>query len=341
MLKNTCDSAVKRRAGTMEKEAVRWAAALLSIAPTLVCVNAFAAEGGTGVYLLGMKNPGAAITPPEGFYYQNDLYFYSGSLDGGRGLPTGGKVVANVDADAVVNLSTFLWSTPWTLAGGRLSLNTTLPIGNKTVDAGVQLAGPRIGVGPGHSVSDDVFTVGDPTVGATLGWNAGNLYWQSGASLNVPVGDYHSGALANLAFHHWGLDLTSSGTWFDPQTGFDLSGTIGATFNSENPDTDYRTGTELHFEWSASQYFTRRFSAGLVGFYYKQLTPDSGSGAVAGDFEGRVAAVGLTAAYVFKPGRIPITARIKVFHDFAVQNRASGNGAFVTMTIPLSSTTNN
>ncbi|WP_242559968.1 MULTISPECIES: transporter [Pandoraea] len=309
--------------------------AALFVVLSSMCLRVFAAEGGTGVNLLGMKNPGAAITPAQGFYYQNDLYFYSGNLDGGRGLPTGGKVVANVDATAIVNLSTLLWSTPWVIGGGRLNLSTTVPVGEKRISAGAQLAGPRIGT-LGNSTSDNVFTVGDPAVGAVLGWQAGHLYWQAGVSVNVPVGDYRSGDIANLAFHRWGTDLIGSGTWFDPNVGLDLSGTVGVTFNGRNPETDYRTGAELHVDWSASQYFTRRFSAGLVGYYYQQLTPDSGSGAVLGDFEGRVAAIGLTSAYIFKPGRIPITARLKVFHEFAVSNRAKGNSLFLTMTLPFS-----
>jgi hypothetical protein len=36
--------------------------------------NAHAVEGAAGVYLLGMKNPGAGILPAEGVYYQNDIY---------------------------------------------------------------------------------------------------------------------------------------------------------------------------------------------------------------------------------------------------------------------------
>lgn len=41
-------------------------------------VTARAAEGASGVYLLGTKGPGAALSPPQGLYYQNDTYFYQG-----------------------------------------------------------------------------------------------------------------------------------------------------------------------------------------------------------------------------------------------------------------------
>ncbi|MGV1795302.1 SphA family protein [Rhizobium sp. A37_96] len=305
-------------------------AVTLSVAPQ----QAEAAESGTGVYLLGMKGPGSAITPPEGFYYQNDLYFYNGSLGGGRAFPTGGQLVGNIDGKAVVNLSTFLWSTPWEIGGGSLNFSAVVPVGRKGVDAGVTFSGPRLG-SIGGARSDATTTIGDPTFGSSLGWSAGNFHWQVGTSVNVPVGDYHPGALANLAFHRWGVDVGTSGTWFDPSTGLDISGTVGLTFNGKNPDTDYRTGTEFHGEWSVSQYLNKQFSLGLIGYYYQQISGDSGEGAALGDFKGRVASIGATAAYNFKINETPVTARLKFFHEFAAENRAEGNSVFLTMTVPL------
>ncbi|MGO7845172.1 transporter, partial [Rhizobium johnstonii] len=35
-----------------------------------------------------------------------------------------------------------------------------------------------------------VFTVGDPVLGALLGWESGNFHWQTGLLVNVPIGDY-------------------------------------------------------------------------------------------------------------------------------------------------------
>jgi len=60
-------------------------------------------------------------------------------------------------------------------------------------------------------------------------------------------------------------------------SGIDISGAIGVTFNAENPATNYRTGDELHIEWAVSKTFTPKFSAGLTGYYYDQISGDSGA----------------------------------------------------------------
>jgi hypothetical protein len=36
------------------------------------------------------------------------------------------------------------------------------------------------------------------------------------------------------------------------------------------------------FEWAAVQHFNEQFDAGLVGYYYNQVTGDSGAGATIG-----------------------------------------------------------
>lgn len=297
---------------------------------TLSSSIAFAAESGVGFYLLGSKGPMAGIVPPPGAYIQNDVYFYSGSAGASRDFPVAGQVVANIDAEAYINVTTGVWSTPWQVFGGNVALMGILPIGGQDVSAAA--SGP---VGLGASVGDDVFTIGDPVVGAQIGWHSGNFHWNVGTLVNVPIGDYQKGEIANVAFNRWGADLSAALTWLDPETGIDLSGAAGFTFNGENPDTDYRTGTEFHAEWAVSKNFTPAFSAGLVGYYYQQVTGDSGDGANLGDFKGRVAAIGATAAYNFQVGATPVSFRGKVYREFAAQNRLEGTAGFLTLSFPL------
>lgn len=296
----------------------------------------WAVEGGSGVYLLGMANPGGAITPPEGFYYQNDIYLYQGSLGGNRPLPTGGEVVAGVHANAEVNLSTFLWSTPWKIGDGTLALSATLPVGNKELSAPIQITGPRLNTTINRQISDDLFTAGDPTLGFSLGWNTGKLFWKLGTSFNFPLGDYQKESIANLSYNRWGTDLSGAMTWLDPVSGLDVSTSLGVTFNGENTFTQYRSGDEAHLEWSVSQYLSKRSSIGLIGYFYKQISGDGGSGAALGEFKGRATAIGATASHVFSTKSTLITTRIKFFHDTSVQNRAKSNSVFLTLSVPIS-----
>lgn len=310
--------------------------AVAAIAAVMPPALSNAAEGGVGFYLLGSKGPAAAVTPPPGIYFQNDLYFFTGDVGAGAQLPTGGKLAVGVDGSAIIELPTLIWVLPEDIAGGHLGLTVSLPIGWKKTSADLTVAGPLGGSG-GASVRDEVFTVGDPVVGGFLGWQSGNFHWQVGTMINVPIGDYQKGEISNIAFNHWGADVFAGATWLDPETGLDLSGVVGVTFNAENPATDYRTGNEFHFEWAAVKHFTPQFDAGLIGYYYDQLSGDSGDGANR-PFKGRAASIGATIGWNFKVGETPVSARLKYFHEFGVKNRAEGDAVFLTISMPLSIT---
>jgi hypothetical protein len=290
-----------------------------------------AAESGVGFYLLGTRGPLAGIIPPPGVYLQNDVYFYSGSADADRDLPIGGKVVAKIDANAYIDLVTAIWSTEVQMLGGNLAFVGTLPFGGQDVTASASI--PNVGLGA--SIDDDVFTFGDPVLGASIGWHSGDFHWTVGTLVNVPIGDYQQGEIANVAFNRWGADFSAAATWLNPATGLDISGGIGVTFNGENPATDYRTGTEFHAEWAISQNFNEAFSAGVVGYYYHQLTGDSGAGAMLGDFKGQVAALGLTAGYNFKVAETPVSFRAKIYREFSARNRLEGTSGFLTISMPI------
>ena len=75
----------------------------------------------------------------------------------------------------------------------------------------------------------------------------------------------------------------------------------GMTFNTENNDTDYQSGSVLHVEASFQQLLP--LGPGFIGlgaeaFLYEQVTGDSGSGAVLGDFKGRSLGIGPVIDYL-------------------------------------------
>ena len=169
-----------------------------------------------------------------------------------------------VDADLFLTLPTAIWVTPVDVLGGDLALTGTFVFGNADLDASATLAIPGVGAGTA-SVSDERWAVGDPAVGAMVGWHAENSNYLLSASVNVPVGDYDAGRLSNISLNRWALDLTGAATWLDPETGFELSGAAGITFNGENDDTEYETGTEFHLEAAAVYHFSTTISVGVNG----------------------------------------------------------------------------
>jgi hypothetical protein len=48
------------------------------------------------------------------------------------------------------------------------------------------------------------------------------LHWQSGVSVNVPIGDDDEGDLANMSFDHWATDLYATASWLDTNIGLEL-----------------------------------------------------------------------------------------------------------------------
>jgi hypothetical protein len=307
------------------------ASALLALA---LPHKADAAENAVGFYLLGSRGALAGVLPPPGLYFQNDVYLYSGTTGANVAIPFNGRIVADVKGNAVFEAPTLLWSTPLQILGGNLGLSATLPAGGPAVDAGVSLTGPGGNV-ISRDLHDSIFTVGDPVIAGTVGWHAGNFHWSTGVTVNVPIGDYRPGALANIALHRWGADVFAAGTWLDPRLGIDLSGAVGVTFNGTNPVTDYTTGTEFHLELAASKILSNGFQFGAIGYYYQQVTGDSGSGARLGDFKGRTIALGGTAAYTFKLDGRDITTRVKVLREFDVENRIEGTAGFLTVSFPI------
>ena len=138
-----------------------------------------------------------------------------------------------------------------------------------------------------------------------------------------------------MGFNRWAGDLTGSLTWLDPKSGIEVSLAPGVTFNGENPDTNYKTGTEFHIEAAVMKHVSKEFAFGVAGYHYQQITGDSGSGAVLGDFKGRVSAIGPNLTYNFQVGKTPVLTSIRWLHEFNAQNRLVGDAGFVTVTIPL------
>ncbi|MDN5504607.1 MAG: transporter [Comamonas sp.] len=291
----------------------------------------YAAEGGSGFYLLGTRSQMAGMSLNPGLYVQNDMYFYSGKSRTNLDVPIAGGAYVGVDAKAYVLLPTIIFVPNTKVADGRLTLNATLPLGYKNVSAFADI--PAVGVGA--ETSSRTTRLGDPTVGASLGWNSGRWNWNIAGLINIPAGDYRRDQLANISYNHWGMDVTGAITWFDPATGWDISGAVGLTFNAKNSVTNYRSGTESHFEAAISKRLPSGLSVGVAGYYYDQLTGDRGGGAILGDYKGRAAALGTVASYDFMLKKQPISLKFKFFSELSTRNRVEGNAAFISISLPL------
>lgn len=308
------------------------AAALIGLTCGFAATSAYAVEGASGFYLLGSKGSTAGILPPTGQYYLNDTYLYSGDSTTTASLPdSAGTLAFGLEADVFINLSTYLNVTDTQVFGGRLAYGFVVPVIYKDVSAS---ATASFGGTPiGGSVSDDTFAFGDPLLTGVIGWNNGNWHSTLNFLLNIPIGSYNPNSLANAGFNRWGLDTTLAVTWLDPSTGYEITVAPGFTLNGENDDTGYDSGNEFHVEFAAMKHQSQQLAYGLTGYYYDQVTGDSGTAPA--PFKGRVAAIGPAINYNFQVGQTPISFKAKYLHEFDAENRLEGDAFLFQLAIPL------
>ena len=110
-------------------------------------------------------------------------------------------------------------------------------------------------------------------------------------------------------------------TWFNPESGTEVSIAPGVMVNTENTDTDYETGTEFHLDFVANQFLSPAFALGVRGYYYDQLSGDSGSGATLGDFKSDSFAIGPGFVWIPEFGGGRFTVLGKWMHDLSADNR--------------------
>lgn len=292
-----------------------------------------AAEGAVGFYLLGSGTTNAGILPPPGSYLIDYNYFYSGSTDFTLDF-SGLTLSGGIDGTAYYNVVTPLWVAPRKVLGGHVGFLMLIPIGWKDVRAG--LAASAGGAQAQASLQDDDANFGDIVPGMMLGWHHGNWHFKTHTLVNVPIGYWERGNIANIGFNRWAIDNSAAFTWLDPKVGLEISALAGFTYNWENPATDYKTGTEFHLEFAAVQNFSKRFGLGINGYFYDQVTGDSGSGARLGPLKGRVTALGPVMNLNFELGKIPVATNLKYFREFDVENRLQGDVGYFVLTMPLS-----
>jgi hypothetical protein len=168
--------------------------------------------------------------------------------------------------------------------------------------------------------------------GATLRWTSGvNNYLAYGQG-GIPIGTYDPLRLANLGIGHGGVDAGGGYTYFDQKAGNEFSVVAGLTYNLKNTWTEYQNGIDSHIDWGASKFLWKDFHIGLVGYYYQQLTADRGQ-PMLGDFKSRVAAVGPQIGYFFPLADAQGYINLKVYSEFAADNRPAGMNAWLTLVI--------
>jgi hypothetical protein len=239
----------------------------------------------------------------------------------------------NAQADLVLLNPTYTFATP--VLGGQLAIGVTGIFGRSSASIDGTLTtvvGPIVGTRTG-SIADSLTSVGDLYPMASLKWNAGAHNFMTYVTGDIPVGAYDPGRLANLGIGHGAVDGGGGYTYFDPQSGQELSAVAGLTYNLKNPDTQYQNGVDFHFDWGVSQFLSKQAFVGFVGYGYQPLTDDSGANPILGGFRSRVFGIGPQFGYLFPVGDMQGYINVKAYGEFAAENRPAGWNAWLTFSI--------
>ncbi len=317
----------------MEKwSAKRTAAGALCLAGCLLSSPpSRATEYGLNDYVLGLALPMSGYTPPPGGYFWDTFYLYhgSGNLYQSPFAPANTKITYSYLADIV----TVAWYTDVKVLGGTLgfaAVSAIVGFKNTAQTTLTTAAGPVSE--PANSGSIASFT--DSYFCALLGWEAGAHHWNVTVTGFAPTGNYNPNRLAQTGINRPGLDFKGAYTYLSP-TGTEVTGALGMTFNAINNATNYQSGDELHFEWALNQHLASGLAFGVDGYYYQQVTADTGTGDIYGPFRGRVAAVGPMLSYTLAAGPQQVTVSGRWFHEFDVANRTRGDSVYATLGFPL------
>jgi len=302
------------------------AGATLALAAGMVSAD----EGGVAFWTSGQFASLAATPASPGWSLAATPYGYSGSADKTKTFERGGLVVGGTR------------STSW-----LLTLQPGYAAESKVFD-GQPYVG--LGWGPGTNRTSAAITV-QPVLNlsrtdfiaggtdlypfASLAWVRGNDNWMAYLTGDIPLGAYQSNRLANLGIGHGAVDAGGGYTYFNDKTGLEFSGVLGVTYNRENTHTHYRNGIDSHLDWAVSTFLSETWELGIVGYIYRQLTGDSGSGDRLGAFKSRVAAVGPEVGYAFTFQGQPASLNVRGYWEFGAQHRVEGYALFAALSLPL------
>jgi hypothetical protein len=305
-------------------------AALTALLLTLTATipSAFAAKGGYTNYVPGLYGDFAVSVPPDpGFYLRQDLYYYT--ADGDKAwFVQGEQIRAELDLDVGCYLLTGFMVTDFKLLGGRYAFGADIPIVFGSI-AGTFAADSTV-----FSFDEDRTAFGDlGLIPISLYWSFGNFHFNVYESVIVPTGSYDASRAIDAGLNHWSFDTVVGATYLHPEKGFELSAVLGYIYNTENTDIDYQTGQEIHLDVMVNQFLSETVAVGIQGFYYKQVTGDSGRGAVLGDFKGEAAGIGPAVMWATQIKEVGLFVNFKWLYEFHAENRLEGNHFFVNATL--------
>src|SRR5450631_1581146 len=326
----------------------------LSTEVALLCIGilsttssaSLADESGTSFWLPGTYGSLSAVPGTPGWAVAT--VYYHTSVSAGADVAAAREVqigrfnpALNVNlnanlhasADLAIVVPSYVFATP--VLGGQLVVQMGTIVGTTSANVNGTLTAtlPPFTLMRTDSISDTTVGFGDLYPLASLKWNMGVNNFMTYVTGDIPVGNYSSTSLSNLGLGHGAIDAGGGYTYFNPATGREFSAVAGVTYNFMNPTTQYQSGVDFHLDWGASQFLSKQFFIGLVGYAYDQVSADTGSGDRVGAFESRVFSAGPQLGYIFPLAGKQGFLGLKSYFEFGAKSRPEGWNTWLTFAI--------
>jgi hypothetical protein len=323
----------------------RLATAFFAFAAVTYSTNiSLADEDGVSFWVPGFFGSLAATPQQPGWslasiYYHTDVSA-SGNAAVAREIIIGQfnpkiNVSVNANVRAVADLGfvipSYVFATPF--LGGQASASLVMAYGNNNTSLNATATTSPIPFTKSIALQQDTMGLADLIPQFAVRWNAGVNNYMAYLTGDIPVGKYSSSNLANIGLGHAVIDGGLGYTYFDPKTGHEFSAVFGLTGNFENHSTGYTSGIDSHLDWGASQFLSKQVQVGLVGYFYEQLTPDSGCAPALCPFKSRVMGIGPQIGYIFPVAGMQGYVNLKGYGEFDHDNRPDGWNLWLTFVL--------
>lgn len=253
---------------------------------------------------MGVENYLTGLVPSPGMYSLIYAEHYSADSfkdGGGNSLPIDFNLEANVVAPRLV------WVTDRTFLGGQVVHAALIPF----VDLDVSVNG----------MHDSDQGLGDINLTpiAIAYHHSEHLHSAIGLDFYLPTGNYDARRLANVGRNYYATEAVYTISYVNPD-GMNWDAKVMYDYNFENKDTNYKSGQELHFDYSVGYSVGRNLVVGVGGYGYKQVTGDEQNGVDIGN-EGQAFAIGPSIKFSHKSG---FFVTLKYQKEMAVENRPEG-----------------
>lgn len=304
--------------------------ALLALGAALIGAPgaARAMENGVSSFPIGAFDFGAGFLPPPGHsvvlrfnhYSTKTLKDNNGNRVTGFAVAPGVTLPADVKVTVDSGALTYLRVTDHKIGSANYAFGGTLPITFRNSVKTIAGSTPS----SVHTEVGDV--VIDPFI---LSWHTPNLHYALGTHVIIPVGSYDPNRQAQSTRDAYSFQIDAPVTYINDR-GLEVSLKPNLSFNGKNQTTNYRSGHEFMLEYAIGQHFGPTWTAGVAGYWQKQITDDKTAGPV--NF-GRSEVFGIGPSLLYFNKGVAIS--LKYIKESRGRNRAEGDSLWVRAVVPF------